>query len=75
MSDTYTPCPECGSDNVARERSLDGDTFCYDCDLRLPHEDWGHRQFIAELNNQAPCGPLCPPATRNSRSWTGTTTG
>jgi len=54
MSDTYTPCPECGSDNVARERSPDGDTFCYDCDLRLPHEDWDRRQFIAELNAQDP---------------------
>lgn len=50
MSDfSYAPCPQCGSEDVYRERSIDGDTGCRDCGLKVPHEEWHERMEEADV--------------------------
>lgn len=36
-------CPDCGSDNIMRERCPNGKTTCRDCGLTLPHPKWEER--------------------------------
>jgi hypothetical protein len=35
-----SPCPKCGSINVARQRSIEGETICCDCHYCVKSTDW-----------------------------------